>query len=332
MKSLIFNPQLLIKRGASTMSRVLVTGGAGFIGSAIVEMLLSEGEEVCVFDDFSRGNKSNLENLAGEVQLISGDIRNFSTIKKAMHKIDSVFHLAYINGTESFYSKPNEVLDVAIKGIQNLCEIVNSQGLERFFLASSSEVYQEPNVFPTPEDVALTVPNIYNPRYSYGLGKIVQEFNTVHAIKNVKYKTIFRPHNIYGPNMGFQHVIPELFLRMRSESSNKLLLKGDGLQSRSFCEIRDFISGLKLLLHNDAPCDIFNIGTSDEITIRDLAYKIAKLLNLDLEIHPGNKPLGETTRRLPNLSKIEKIGYQPVIDLDAGLTTYYNWFESFKTS
>ena len=332
MKSQFLLRQSLIKRGASTMTRVLVTGGAGFIGSAIVELLLLEGEEVCVFDDFSRGNKSNLENVAGDVELISGDIRDLSAIKKAMYKIDSVFHLAYINGTESFYSKPNEVFDVAIKGIQNLCEIINVQGLERFFLASSSEVYQEPDIFPTPEDVALVVPNIYNPRYSYGLGKIVQEFYTVHALKNVKYKTIFRPHNIYGPNMGFQHVIPELFLRMRTESSNKLRLKGDGLQSRSFCEIRDFISGLRLLLHNNAPCDIFNIGTADEITIRDLAYKIAKLLNLDLEIQPGNKPLGETARRLPNLSKIERIGYQPVIDLDAGLTTYYNWFESFKNS
>jgi nucleoside-diphosphate-sugar epimerase len=314
------------------MSRVLVTGGAGFIGRAIVELLLSEGEEVRVFDDFSRGNKSNLENLAAKVELVSGDIRDFSAIKKAMHKIDSVFHLAYINGTESFYSKPNEVFDVAIKGIQNLCEIVNAQGLERFFLASSSEVYQEPDVFPTPEDVALVVPNIYNPRYSYGLGKIVQEFYTIHALKNVKYKTIFRPHNIYGPNMGFQHVIPELFLRMRSESTNTFLLKGDGSQSRSFCEIRDFISGLRLLLHNDVPCDIFNIGTTNEITIRELAYKISKLLNLDLEIHPGNKPLGETSRRLPDLSKIEQIGYYPAIDLDAGLATYYDWFESFENS
>jgi len=314
------------------MSRVLVTGGAGFIGRAIVELLLSEGEEVRVFDDFSRGNKSNLENLAAKVELVSGDIRDFSAVKKAMHKIDSVFHLAYINGTESFYSKPNEVFDVAIKGIQNLCEIVNAQGLERFFLASSSEVYQEPDVFPTPEDVALVVPNIYNPRYSYGLGKIVQEFYTIHALKNVKYKTIFRPHNIYGPNMGFQHVIPELFLRMRSESTNTFLLKGDGSQSRSFCEIRDFISGLRLLLHNDVPCDIFNIGTTNEITIRELAYKISKLLNLDLEIHPGNKPLGETSRRLPDLSKIEQIGYYPAIDLDAGLATYYDWFESFENS
>jgi nucleoside-diphosphate-sugar epimerase len=312
------------------MKKVLITGGAGFIGSAITTHLISQGFDVLVLDDHSRQERNRLNALSGLYQPVQGDVRDLELVKKVVSTVDSVVHLAYINGTSSFYEIPARILDVAIEGMQNLVEAVKNSNVEEFYLASSSEVYQQAKVIPTPEEVELSVPDPFNPRFSYGLGKIVQEFMLIHSLGNIRKKVIFRPHNIYGPDMGTLHVLPELFLKISEAQSGVVKLKGDGKQTRSFCEIGDFIQAFNLLIKNEfAKPEIFNIGTHYEVTIDELGTLISKNLGKSINFEHSNSPLGETKRRLPDISKIAALGFKPTIDIEKGISNYRSWFDGY---
>ena len=309
------------------MRSYLVTGGAGFIGSAIVKNLLKNGNSVTVLDDFSRGSISRLEENQNEIKFVDLDIRDSEKVLKVFkdHDFNAVIHLAYINGTSSFYSKPEEVLDVALSGIKNVIEGIRLSRIDEFYLASSSEVYQNPEIFPTPEDIKLVVPDPNNPRFSYGLGKIVQEFMTLNFLRNLDKVIIFRPHNIYGPDMGFGHVVPELFLKIAESKSNFIELKGSGKQKRSFCFIDDFISAFEILLQQNVKSGIYNIGSNFECEIIELAKIISDLYNRKLEFVSTIPPLGETSRRVPDLTKLKNLGYKAEFSIDKGLKIYKNW-------
>jgi nucleoside-diphosphate-sugar epimerase len=306
----------------------LITGGTGFIGSALTRLLLERGFNVRVLDDNSRGNYRRLTDVMDSLDIREGDIRNADLVSKSLLGVDVVVHLAYINGTINFYERPREVLDVAIVGMQNVLEAMKVNNVPELYLASSSEVYQYPAVFPTPEAVPLVVPDPFNPRYSYGLGKIVQEFMSIHADTFLKRLAVFRPHNIYGSDMGFQHVIPELCAKIVAEKSNKVVLKGDGSQSRSFCHISDFVQGFGLLLNANIERETFNLGTREEVTISHLAGVIASSLGRQIEFSTSIAPSGETNRRLPDISKIESLGFSQSIKLEAGVRDYCNWYIS----
>ena len=310
------------------MKTCLVTGGTGFIGSALTRLLLERGFNVRVLDDNSRGNFRRLKDVIESLDIREGDIRNADLVSKSMVGVDVVVHLAYINGTINFYERPREVLDVAIVGMQNVLEAMRVSNAQELYLASSSEVYQYPDVFPTPETVPMVVPDPFNPRYSYGLGKIVQEFMSIHADTFLNRLAIFRPHNIYGPDMGFQHVIPELCAKIVAEKSNKVELKGDGSQSRSFCHISDFVRGFDLLLNAEYRRETFNLGTREEVTISHLAGVIAASLGREIEFSSSSAPSGETNRRVPDISKIESLGFSQSITLQAGVRDYCDWYIS----
>ena len=195
----------------------LVTGGTGFIGSNISSLLVNKGHNVKIFDNNSRGSIQKIKNFKKKIKFIKGDIRNKQSLNKALKNTDAVIHLAYVNGTKYFYSKPVLVLDVAIKGILNVIEGCIKNKIKELYLASSSEVYQTPNKIPTDENEPLKIPNIFNPRYSYGGGKILTELMGIHYGKKFfKKLIIFRPHNVYGPNMGNEHVIPQFINRFKS--------------------------------------------------------------------------------------------------------------------
>ena len=205
---------------------------------------------------------------------------------------------------------------------------MEAYGIPELYLASSSEVYQNPGVFPTPEEVPLIVPNPFNPRYSYGLGKIVQEFLSIHAGTFLKNLAMFRPHNIYGPDMGFQHVIPEICSNISAEKGNTVTLKGDGSQTRSFCHISDFVKGFELILDSSHGREMFNIGTREEVSISHLAKVIATSLGREISFTTSVAPLGETNRRVPDISKLEKLGYTQAMTLAGGVKDYCNWYLS----
>ena len=140
----------------------LVTGGMGFIGSAICGLLINQGHKITIFDDGSRGNTNKNKDIKKKLKIINGDVRNFNKLNKSLKGVDSVIHLAYVNGTKYFYSKPVLVLDIAVKGILHIIEACRKNKVKELFLASSSEVYQTPNKIPTDEYESLKIPNIFN--------------------------------------------------------------------------------------------------------------------------------------------------------------------------
>lgn len=306
---------------AFKVKRVLVTGGSGFIGAAIVKRMLEIGHEVTILDDNSRGSLNRLIAVKNEYRYIKGSIIDKETVKSACKNVDAVVHLAYINGTRNFYERPGDVLDVGVRGFLNLSDSMAENQVPELVLASSSEVYQEPQVIPTPEKVPMVIPELENPRYSYGLGKIFQEFYGFHAMKHLDRLIIFRPHNIYGPYMGSLHVIPQLIEKCTNARNqrNNLLIEGDGLQTRSFCFIEDFVDAFELVFKEGKHKEVYNIGTSDEISIGELVRKIAVLIGYDGSVQTSAGLRGSAYRRLPDITKIANLGFTPKVSLEDGL-------------
>ncbi len=296
----------------------LVTGGTGFIGRNIVNLLLKKNYKILVLDDGSRGvfNKTINKNI----KYIKGDIREKKLLYKCLKKVDAVIHLAYINGTRYFYEKPDVILDVAIKGLINVFDGCKKYKIKELYLASSSEVYQTPLKIPTDENEMLKIPDIYNPRYSYGGGKILTELMGInYGKKFFKKLIIFRPHNVYGPNMGNEHVIPEFIKKIKSIKNKNFKIQGSGNEIRSFIYIEDFINAFDLILHKGKHLNIYNIGTNEKIKIKELAKKIAKIINKKIIIRKSPLKEGGTKIRVPNIKKIKMLGFKTKFTLNNGL-------------
>jgi nucleoside-diphosphate-sugar epimerase len=315
--------------------KYLITGGSGFIGSAIVRQLIQCGQTVKVLDNNIRGSRRKLEGFFEQIEFIEGDIRDSALVNRIASGIDSIIHLAYINGTEFFYNYPELVLDVAVRGILNVLDACKTNGIKELVLASSSEVYQTPPYVPTDEKVPLAVPDVLNPRYSYGGGKILCELMALnYGRKNFERVLVFRPHNVYGPDMGWEHVIPQLVLRAydlikQAPASSEIILpiQGDGSQTRAFIHIDDFTQGFMTILQKGEHLNIYNIGNQDEVTIKDLATKVISCLGKEGIIVEGlNLPLGGTPRRCPDISKLKNLGFKATVGLDQGLALTADWY------
>tara|TARA_B100001013_G_scaffold214604_1_gene130690 strand:+ start:448 stop:1380 length:933 start_codon:yes stop_codon:yes gene_type:complete len=298
----------------------LVTGGTGFIGSNICKLLIKKKYRVKIFDNNLRGDLNNIKKIKKKIKFIKGDIRNIDALIRASRNTDAVIHLAYINGTKYFYTKPVLVLDVAVKGIINVIEACMKNGIKELYLASSSEVYQTPNKIPTDEHESLKIPNIFNPRYSYGGGKILTELMGIHyGKKYFKKMIIFRPHNVYGPNMGYEHVIPEFIKRFKSLKKKKFKIQGTGNEIRSFIYIEDFIAAFNTILNRGKHLNIYNIGTNEKIKIKDLAHKLSKIFNKKIILKKTLLTKGSTKIRVPDIRKITSLGFKPRFNLSKGL-------------
>ncbi len=313
--------------------KFLVTGGTGFIGRNLVRRLLAGGYEVRVLDNDFRGKIGTLKDIEKDLEFVQGDIRDPEIVQKACQGIDAVCHLAYINGTEFFYSMPTLVLDVGVRGMINIIDACLKEGVGELMLASSSEVYQTAPI-PTDERVGLSIPDPLNPRYSYAAGKIISEIMAInYGRKEFKRVLIFRPHNVYGPDMGLEHVVPQLVLRMRKliqESPvGKILfpIQGTGEETRSFIYIEDFIEGLMLVLEKGEHLGIYHIGTEEEISIKNAALAVARYFGREIEIIPGNSVIGGTKRRCPNVAKIRALGFKPQYTFTRGLSLTARWYE-----
>ena len=253
----------------------LVTGGTGFIGSHISELLVNKNFKVKIYDNNSLGRSINIKNFKNKIIFIKGDIRNKKLLKKALKGVDAVIHLAYVNGTKHFYNIPIEILDIAVKGITNILECCIEKKIKELYLASTAEVFQTAYRIPTREDEPLKIPDVHNPRYSYACGKILTEVMGIHYGKKFfKKLIIFRPYNIYGSRMGKDHVVPDFLKRLKKSKGKRFKIQGSGNEIRSFCHIEDFIAAFNLLLTKGKHLSIYNIGTDERIKIRDLAYKI----------------------------------------------------------
>lgn len=314
-------------------AKILVTGGSGFIGSGLVKALLRAGCTLRVLDDNSRGSPRRLAEVAKDVEFIGGDIRDPQAVALAAQGMDEVHHLAFVNGTEAFYSNPDLVLDVGVRGMINVIDACRKHNVGTLVLASSSEVYQTPPKIPTDESAPLTVPDPLNPRYSYGAGKLISEVMAINfGRKYFERVLIFRPHNVYGPDMGWDHVVPQLALRLHAaiqrQPSGKLRfeIQGTGQETRSFCFIDDLVDGVMAMREKGEHLGIYHIGTAEEIAIAELARRIAGHAGREIELVAGKLSPGGTPWRCPDISKLARLGYKPRVPLAQGLPPTLDWY------
>lgn len=321
------------------MTKVLITGGAGFIGFHLAKYLSKMPFDITIADNLSRGKRDRaLVNLINKsnVTLIEVDLTKPKNYCLLDNNYDYIYHLAAINGTANFYKRPDEVLKVNIISLLYLLEWINKDKCKKLLLTSSSETYagtikafsENDNFIPTTEDIPLTIDNIFNSRNSYAGSKIIGELLTINYCRKKKIPfNIVRYHNIYGPRMGYDHVIPQFCQRI-FQKSDPFLIYG-GKETRSFCYIDDGVKASHLVMIN-SKCNnqVFNIGNDqEEIAIYELAQRLLKMSNYTPAIEVKPAPAGSVKRRCPDLSKLfSYTDYQPAVSLERGLRQTYEWY------
>lgn len=315
----------------------MVTGGAGFIGAYLVKRLVADGWDVAVVDTMVRGDAGRLTDVASDVELFTCDVRDEDGLVRAFKGAEVVMHLAAVNGTENFYTRPQLVLEVGVLGALAVTNAAREVGVADLVVASTAEVYQTPAEIPTPETIPLMLPDSLNPRYSYGGSKIISELIAFNYGRDHYRKVqVFRPHNIYGPDMGWKHVEPQFIMRAlaaRDAHPDGLApfdIQGDGSETRSFCYVDDCIDGILTMYEKGGHREIYHIGSDVELTIRDLAGHIGKIVGVDLDIRPGEAPEGGTRRRCPDISKMRALGWSPTVSLDDGLERTVAWYREHR--
>lgn len=313
--------------------RYLVSGGAGFLASALVRRLAAGGHEVTVLDNLSRGRADRIKDIPG-VRFVQGDIRDYRIVQAAMQGCDSVVHYAYIQGTQTFYAEPKLILEVALKGILNVLEACEATGVRDLLLVSSAEAYEVAQL-PTPETTPLCVPDPLNPRYSYGGGKLISEITAIAWAQKgfLDRLIIVRPHNIIGPDMRTQHVVPQFAERMNElvvkhpEGLIRFPIQGTGNETRSFCYIDDCTDQFMLLLEKATGIGIWHVGAMDERFIYEVANAVAACYGREIQVVPGPLPEGSPVRRLPDTKKIASLGYRgPRIPFTEAIARTVRWY------
>lgn len=297
--------------------KVLVTGAAGNIGSALTERLVQDGYEVVAVDNLVTGSLSKLPSVVNNrckfVKADANEYEAISAIMQARH-FDYVFHYAALVGVQRTLQNPLSVLK-DIEGIKNILELCRTTAVKRIFFSSSSEVYGEPVEFPQNEQ---TTP--LNSKLPYAIVKNVGEaFLKAYQQEYGLNYSIFRFFNTYGPRQSEDFVISR-FIKQALEGK-PITIYGEGTQTRTFCYIDDNIDvTVRCLKENLCVNEVMNIGSDVEITVLDLAKKIIKLTNASSEIIflPALKE-GDMSRRMPDNSKMKAILNRPLTDLERGI-------------
>lgn len=317
--------------------RLLVTGGTGFIGSALVRRLVEDGRFVRVLDDNSRGVVRRLDGVMAEVDFVKADVRDEEAVAGAARGVDCVVHLAAVNGTENFYKHPELVLDISVRGMLSVLGACRKNGIGNLVFASSAEVYQTAPAVPTDETAPLSVPDVTNARYSYGGGKIIGELMAInYGRTGFERVAVFRPHNVYGPDMGFEHVLPQFALRALDAVAKTpagpvpFPIQGDGSQTRAFLHIDDLTDGLMTVLAKGAHLEIYHIGNPEEVAIAEVARKVLAYLGREARLIPSPSPAGGAMRRCPDIAKVRALGFEPRITLDQGLPSLIDWYRAHR--
>ena len=318
------------------LKKVLITGGAGFIGYHLAQNLLRNGYKVDLIDNFTRGikDKDLVELLKHkDAEMFNLDILSKDKLNKFSKEYSLIFHLAAIIGVQHVLKMPFDVLTKNIELLQNTILLAKEQKhLERFIFTSTSEVYAGTLKFfslkiPTPENTPLTLTELSENRTSYMLSKIYGEALCLHSNLPV---TIVRPHNFYGPRMGLSHVIPELLKKAFFSKENKLEVFSLD-HKRTFCYIDDAVNMMRILAESIvSDGQVYNVGIeSPEICIEELAKKIIKLTGEKLIINAGPVTAGSPVRRCPDMSKtFEVTGYKSKVNIDEGLKHTFDWYKS----
>lgn len=306
--------------------KVLITGGAGFIGSHLAEALIGGGHEVYALDDLSTGSIENIEHLKASERFhyTIDTVINEPVTAELVDRVDVVVHLAAAVGVRLIVESPVHTIETNVHGTETVLKLANKKK-KRVLLASTSEVYGKSTAFPFHEDSDLVMGATTKGRWSYACSKAIDEFLGLAYYKEKKLPVVVvRLFNTVGPRQTGRYgmVIPN-FVR-QALASQPITVFGDGKQSRCFTDVSDVVGALTGLLdHPEAPGEVFNIGSQQEVSILDLAKKVKEMTRSDSEIVfvPYEKAYEEgfedMPRRVPDTGKIEAlIGYRPKLDLD----------------
>jgi nucleoside-diphosphate-sugar epimerase len=295
----------------------------------MAETLLKDGAEVVIVDDLSNSTMENIAHIKENVKFYKSDVTDQKQLEEVFRKetadgkIDVVFHYAAIVGVERATKFPIPVLDSNIAGIRSVLEMARKFGVDKVMEASSSELYGDIENVPMPEDIPAT------PFSPYGVTKLVAEqycksFNEVYGLKTF----IMRYFNVYGPRQDYKlrsWVMPNFI--MKCLSNEQPVVYGDGSQTRDFTYITDAIAGTLMVMKSiGAKTDVFNVGTGVELSVLDLAKKIIEITGVNLQPAFKEKRKFDIKRRCADISKIGKLGFEPKVNLDEGLTKTIDWF------
>lgn len=306
--------------------KLLITGGAGFIGSHLSEALLERGDEVYVLDDLSTGSMENIDPIKDHERFhyTIENVLNTPATAEHVDRVDVVVHLAAAVGVRLIVESPVHTIETNVHGTETVLRVANKKK-KKVILASTSEVYGKSTDIPFREDSDLVMGATHKGRWSYACSKAIDEFLGLAYYKEKKLPVVVvRLFNTVGPRQTGRYgmVIPN-FVR-QALAGEPITVFGDGTQSRCFTDVSDVVGGLLSLIdHPDAAGEVFNIGSQQEVSILDLAEKVKAMTRSESEIVlvPYEKAYEEgfedMPRRVPDTSKIAKlVGYEPTVSLE----------------
>lgn len=307
-------------------SRVLITGGSGFIGSHLAKVLLKEGAKITIFDDFSTGSMWNIREILNYVTVVKGDVRDFESVKKAVADQDFVFHLAANASVPISTKNPRYDFEVNAFGTLNVLEaLLDLASKAPLIFASSAAVYGEPKSIPIPEEYPL------RPVSPYGTSKLTGEvlcrtFCHVYSLPTI----CFRYFNVYGP-LQRKYVMFDIMNKLRKRH-DRLEVLGTGNQIRDFVYISDALDVTLLLARTPSAFgEVYNVGTGIGTTIRELVNLILQVTSLQHKtkvLYTNESWKGDVQKLVADITKIEEYGFRPKIELKTGLTRFIHWYNT----
>jgi len=311
--------------------KILITGGAGFIGSHLCDKYTKKGHTVFCLDNFMSGNLTNIRHLLdfNNFKLIKGDIRNSTLLKNIMHDVDIVFHLAAQIHVDRSYIEPKFTYEINVMGTQNILEAARFNDIKKIIHTSTSEVYGSAQYVPIDEKHPLNAP------HPYGASKIAADRMCSAYIKTYGMNiAIPRFFNIFGPrqrDIGYGGVI-SIFTR-RVLSNVPPIVYGNGLQTRDYTYIDDAVKAFDLILKHKNPIkEPVNFGSGKEVSILDLANKIIDLCGRKKDMNPVHvEPrIGEVEKLIANATKAKNmLGWEPKYNFKEGLKEFIQWYRNY---
>ena len=317
--------------------KVLITGGAGFIGSHLAERLLELNHEVYIIDNLWTGSLTNIESIQDDdrLHLVVDTILNESVMNELVFKVNHVYHLAAAVGVKKIMDHPVETLDINVKGTEVVLRLAN-RFKKKVLIASTSEVYGRHLNGKVSEDDERIMGSVKKRRWAYACSKTLDEFLALAYHDEKKLPVVIsRLFNTVGPRQTGQYgmVLPSFV--QSALLGKSIAVYGDGTQSRSFIHVKDAVEAIiALMAEPQADGDVFNVGNDYEITINELAQKVKDMTrsHSSIEHVPYEKAYGpgfeDMERRCPNIEKINKlIGFKPVYDLEAMIQSVIDYFK-----
>ena len=307
------------------MAVYLVTGGAGFIGSHLVEELVKRGEQVRVLDNFSTGKRENLSDLQEKIELVEGDIRSYHIVREVVQGVDFVLHQGALPSVPRSINDPITTNEVNVGGTLNILDAARDAGVKRVVYASSSSVYGANKALPKREDM---IPQPISP---YAVAKLTGEkychvFSRTYGLETValRYFNVFGPRQ--DPQSQYSAVIPRFIVGMME--GQELTIHGDGSQSRDFTYVSNVVEANLLAVHAEGVSgEAFNLACGASMSLNEVVEKIAQTLDCEGNIVYGPPRSGDVARSQADISRAGKyLGYEPLVEAREGLERVVLWF------